>query len=136
MSLYGPIVLTSDAAGNATATTEYLEGELQCIYLIYDGAAPGGTDVIIYDATRPVPPAVANLTYLNLVNNNINGVWFPRIDCNNNAGAAVYYDAAGAGFQVEVRDNYYMANPVTIDVAQIGAAGRTVTVYIYYSDFK
>ena len=134
--LYGPITLTSDAAGTATYTSnDYLEGRLQCIYVAYDAAAPGGTDFWVYDATKPAP-AVGGITYLAVINNNVNGVYFPRIDCCDNAGNTVFYDPIGAGNQVEVRDCYYMANPITIDIAGLGAAGRTVTFYIYYSDFK
>ena len=133
--IHGPIILTSDAAGAATYTSpQYLEGLLQCIYIDYDPLAAAGTDVWVYDETQPVP-AVGGITYLNVMNNNVDGAYFPRIDCCDNAGAAVFYDPLGAA-TTEVRDHYCMANPITILLAGIGAAGRTVTFWIYYSEYR
>ena len=91
-------------------------------------------DVWVYDETQPVP-AVGGITYLNVMNNNVDGAYFPRIDCCDNAGAAVFYDPLGAA-TTEVRDHYCMANPITILLAGIAAAGRTVTFWIYYSEYR
>lgn len=133
--IHGPIILTSDAAGAAIYTSpQYLEGLLQCIYIDYDPLAAAGTDVVVYDETQPVP-AAGGITYLTVTNNNVDGAYFPRIDCCDNAGVAVFYDPLGVA-TTEVRDHYCMANPITITLAAIGAAGRTITVWIYYSEFR
>lgn len=133
MPMDGPHILTSDAAGNAAFVTEYLEGRLQHIYIDYGVATPATTDVTITDD-------MTTAQFLQVLNNNTPTDYFPRALCVDNTGALIFYDltapAPGAVNQGEVRDCFYLSGAVNIAVAGMGIAGRTVTLYIFYSEFR
>lgn len=121
-------MITVPAAGAITTQTDdYIEGKIYQIAIDYTGVG-GATNLTIDDT-------VTGIQYLQLLANNVDGVWAPRAACVDNAAAAVYYDPAGAGNQVEVRDNFYSAQPIRFVVAGAAGAG-TIEVSIYYTDHK
>ena len=119
-------LITVPAAGAITTqTADYIEGKIYQIAIDYTGVGVG-TNLTIQDATNPI-------IYLQLLANNVDGVYAPRTACVDNTGAAVFYDAAGA--PEDVRDYFYSAQPVEFVVAAAGGAG-TIEVTIYYTDHK
>lgn len=138
---YGPITLTSDLAGGAVfLSNETLEGHLQNIYIEYGAGCPAPTTVTI-DGLVDVTPAAAPLAinYLTVVGN-VNNMFFPRENCVDATNVLIYYDLGVTPPYVinqgEVRDCFYMSNPLRITIANLGAPGLTVTVTLFYSDFR
>lgn len=120
---------TTDAGGAATATTEYIEGRVQQVYLDYQVGSAIGTTITITDTTT-------GSNIFTMPGANVNGLFHPREQCVDNANAAIYYDIAGApANQGEVRDCYYVSG--SVDVVIAGAGGIfNILVYIYYSEFR
>ena len=122
---YKQLTITTDAAGDGTATTtEYIEGEIMHISIAYVGAA-GGTNVVIDQTIPPIP--------ILTVVGNVNGIWNPRAPIVDQIATPMFYDAGGAPPE-QVVDRIYVCGPVTATVAA-GGIGSLIIVTIVYKDY-
>lgn len=108
-------VTTTGSNGSATgsATTETLFGFILDIYFDFDGSAPSSTDTTVAYAGRG-----GNI--LVLTNVNTDGLYAPRLNVCDNAGAAV------SGLY----EPYVLNGALTVSVAQSNALAPAVTAYI------
>ena len=123
--------IVTDALGNGNATSEYIQGEIMKVGIVYDGAAAAATDITFFDGN--IGPIVGT-QFLQLLNNNVNGFWYPRVICTDEAGAPIFYDAAGAP-GTEIRDRTYISGQILVDIAQAGGV-TTNTVRVWIKEDK
>ena len=121
---YKQITVVTDGAGAGTATTtEYIEGEIIHVSIVYDaGGVPGGTSVVV-DQQVPLIPIIT-------VVGNVDGIWSPRAFCVDQNAANILYDALG-GPPEFVRDRVYVCGPVTATIVGGGAATTNVITIVY-----
>lgn len=110
--------LTTDASGDATATTPALTGNVERIVVDYGAGVAITADVIVTDGGSPA------LTILTLADSNTDAVIHPRIPV---------HDAAGAAIAGEYAKAYLNNTPLTVTVAQ-GGDTQSVSVRILVID--
>jgi len=122
---YQQVAITTDAAGAGNARTEYIEGEILHVSIVYAGAG-AGTNVIVSQLVPLIP-------ILSILGANANGIWSPRAACVDQVAAGVYYDAGGLAPE-QFRSRIYTCGPVNVAVNAAGA-GAVITVLIVYKDY-
>ena len=107
-------VTTTGGAGSATgsSSSKALKGLLWDVYVSYHASAPATTDLTISFADRG-----GNI--LVLTNNITNGLYAPRMDTHDNAGASQ-----------DPNDCFLLDGIVTVSLAQCNALTDAVTVYL------
>ena len=111
------------AAGSAT-TQDPIMGKIVRIAVNYNASTPGTTDLTLVEANEQVQQLI-----LNLANQDTDLNLYPQHVVDQNDGTDWLYVAGE-----EVSDYYYVADELTLTVAQCDALTDAVVVDIYYEE--